>query len=67
MGRVCIVMRAAGARVRAVVGAGGSSEERFLTDMHVGPASASEEYDAEVELEPGQWIDKDGYMRDSWE
>ena len=31
MGRVCIVMRAAGARVRAVVGAGASSEERFLT------------------------------------
>ena len=30
MGRVCIVMRAAGARVRAVVGAGASSEERFF-------------------------------------
>ena len=49
MGRVCIVMRAAGARVRAVVGAGGSSEERFLT---CGNDNSQYVYDYIVPLQP---------------
>ena len=49
VGRVCIVMRAAGARVRAVVGAGGSSEERFLT---CGNDNSQYVYDYIVPLQP---------------